>query len=740
MSKPRILFVLCMVAVSLLLGIGSRDAAAKSLAICGPLSAAIKLTTTTTSDLRRMRGDTRYRSCNEELARIDDLLRPQPQITPKVATKLSKNSPNAQPKALPDRLAYENIGRLRGNRAKCDAATAFPGNFPDSPYIQRVREIATATCPRPAAHQQPNPTPIPKAVAIVPETRLVPTVQQSTQRVGSRIIVGNQRGDIKDLNTALQQVTAGGRIELRSGSYQGPFIINKSVTIIGIGPTKPVLNVSSGSYHTLAQEIPASESLQVVRLENLRIENAGTGYAVRLTSGTLEIAKSEIAALGRQGTENSDHLAVSAEGGRISLKNNDIRSTDVSIRIISSPSTISGSRDLVQLNRIVGNIQVFGGADPIVESNLVSASRAKYIGLFIAGTAKGIYKNNLFAQKASIPGDGPFVPSESPFPTVYVSQNASPTMLANTIIAGNGGGLHVTDTASGRYEWTQIACAVSSVRPSLTLGKDSKPFIFVVLTKGCRDLTPAINEQAVGATAQDVRAYDFNQQDILTRLVQRIDASVQIERQSESTYLAKWGLINSDFYNDAPMNPVFNREGLGNKLAGLQAAANENDPAANYILGTMALYGYSAVPADATIASRYLHQSAIDGSSHSAYIIGTLFRYGWAGLTVNVNESDRWFRIASDRGSVIGKMALAASLDAGAERSTRAPEIFRLYSEAANGNNQYAQLRLAYCYQTGFGTVSDRGKAREWANRAKLGPIAKDSIAAQALLDSLPSN
>lgn len=96
------------------------------------------------------------------------------------------------------------------------------------------------------------------------------------------------------------------------------------------------------------------------------------------------------------------------------------------------------------------------------------------------------------------------------------------------------------------------------------------------------------------------------------------------------------------------------------------------------------------------------------------YNIGKIYYYGEADLKIDKKKSFEWFRLSSEKGSVLGAIDAGEMAREGNGIEKNEELAFKLYNKALeNERIKESYEKIAYCYENGIGVKEDNEKATE---------------------------
>jgi hypothetical protein len=214
----------------------------------------------------------------------------------------------------------------------------------------------------------------------------------------------------------------------------------------------------------------------------------------------------------------------------------------------------------------------------------------------------------------------------------------------------------------------------------------------------------------------------INQDSASTGVLQRGDIVVAASGQATNTPIE---LVNavSRFTPGMPVVLELWRHagGFPQLQAALFARAQQNDPAATYVLGWLEAVPPTGEPNHAR-AFAFYHRAAALNHLQATEATANAYRDG-RGTEKNVLEAAKWYRRAADAGSPAAMYNLASLVVDGQVGPADPAEAFRLMQRAAAGGYAMAHYRLAGYFDSGRGTARDpQAGARHLLAAARAGP------------------
>lgn len=232
----------------------------------------------------------------------------------------------------------------------------------------------------------------------------------------------------KSIGEALYAAPAGAQLNIRPGNYTEEILIDKPVTITGLGEGPGDVKIIGHRGHTI-QWAAAFGSLR-----NLSVRQTANGswYCVDIVTGRLEIDRCDI---------QSDALACIAihQGADPTIRNTDVHDgNDVGIHVLrDGQGTIvdCGIREFR-----LDAVRVDGGRPTIRRSRIIDAGQ---YGIFVTDSGRGIFEDNTI--------------SHSTFANVAVTRDSQPILRRNEIYNSSQQGVNVYDAGRGIFEENNIS-------------------------------------------------------------------------------------------------------------------------------------------------------------------------------------------------------------------------------------------------------------------------------------------
>jgi TPR repeat protein len=156
---------------------------------------------------------------------------------------------------------------------------------------------------------------------------------------------------------------------------------------------------------------------------------------------------------------------------------------------------------------------------------------------------------------------------------------------------------------------------------------------------------------------------------------------------------------------------------LAQAQAAFQQLARSGHTLAQFNLAMMHVRGEVPQP-DLQEARRLLEQASTDDASwRSPLALGQMHEQGLLGAP-DLPQAMRWYRLAAERGSVDGQVALATAYYLGRGLGRDLAQAAHWYREAAKGGDVGAQYLIASMYEHGDGVAQDLRLARYWYEAA----------------------
>jgi TPR repeat protein len=113
-----------------------------------------------------------------------------------------------------------------------------------------------------------------------------------------------------------------------------------------------------------------------------------------------------------------------------------------------------------------------------------------------------------------------------------------------------------------------------------------------------------------------------------------------------------------------------------------------------------------------------LRPLAEQGLATAQLALALIYRLGGHGITVNLSESEQWYRRAGESGVLEAQEELAQMYEFGVRASRDPAEGFRWYRLAAEHGTDADEVLLADHYAAGNGVQQDYSEAARWYRRA----------------------
>jgi Sel1 repeat len=169
----------------------------------------------------------------------------------------------------------------------------------------------------------------------------------------------------------------------------------------------------------------------------------------------------------------------------------------------------------------------------------------------------------------------------------------------------------------------------------------------------------------------------------------------------------------------------------GEELAGVRAAAERGDAAAQTRLGVRYLTG-NGVATDATEAVRWYRKAADQGYAPAENELGLCYVAG-KGVEKDAAQAVRWYRLAAEQGLAAAQSNLANHYRDGSGVAQSLEEAILWFQKAAEQGYAPALNQLGLCCETGHGVQADLVQAYRWTSLA----ADRGMAAAQARLTAL---
>jgi TPR repeat protein len=143
--------------------------------------------------------------------------------------------------------------------------------------------------------------------------------------------------------------------------------------------------------------------------------------------------------------------------------------------------------------------------------------------------------------------------------------------------------------------------------------------------------------------------------------------------------------------------------------------ASKNIPAANYMLGLMALEGQKG-KADYKKAHKWFLKAANQGDTDAQYELGLMYLKG-ENIVQDYQVARKWFSSAASKGNEDAEFYLGHLYVTGKGVQKNYPEAIRWFSKLAERGDQQTQLFLGELYQEGGnGLTKNYTQAHKWFN------------------------
>ena len=176
------------------------------------------------------------------------------------------------------------------------------------------------------------------------------------------------------------------------------------------------------------------------------------------------------------------------------------------------------------------------------------------------------------------------------------------------------------------------------------------------------------------------------------------------------------------------------REGIERMRWQTQQAAEQGNPAAQFLVGTLHFLGHG-VPKDLAKAVRWWRRSAEQGNAQAQTNLGRMY-YDGDGIEKDQVKAVKWFRRAAEQGDSSGQNNLAVAYMTGNGTDQSKAEAIKWFRRAAEQRNLSAQLALGRVYHTGEGVEQDKAEAVLWYGKA----AERGNATAQRILGAASSD
>jgi TPR repeat protein len=151
-------------------------------------------------------------------------------------------------------------------------------------------------------------------------------------------------------------------------------------------------------------------------------------------------------------------------------------------------------------------------------------------------------------------------------------------------------------------------------------------------------------------------------------------------------------------------------------------SAENGEPWAQYMLGTMLEFGRS-MPADQAAALEWYLKAAVADDAGAQYRCGVMYHEG-RGTAHDDTEAAAWLRKAADADNADAQTLLGTLYAFGEGVKLDAAAAVAWWTRAARSDQPDAKFNLAGALATGTGTQTDRGAAADWYVKAAWGYVA----------------
>jgi parallel beta-helix repeat protein len=233
--------------------------------------------------------------------------------------------------------------------------------------------------------------------------------------------------DFESITEALDAAPPGAQLRIRPGNYPEELLIDKPVTIAGLGESPGDVKIVGQHNHTI-QWTAAFGSLRNI---SLRQSAKDAWYCVDVVAGRLDIDQCDI---------TSSALACIAihDGADPIIRNTEIHDgNDVGIHVLpGGQGTIvdCGIREFR-----LDAVRVDGGFPTLRRARIVDAGQ---YGIFVTDSGSGVFEGNTI--------------SHSTFANVAVTRDSDPVLRQNEIHSSSQQGVNVYDSGRGVFEENKI--------------------------------------------------------------------------------------------------------------------------------------------------------------------------------------------------------------------------------------------------------------------------------------------
>jgi parallel beta-helix repeat protein len=235
------------------------------------------------------------------------------------------------------------------------------------------------------------------------------------------------QADFLSIKEALHAAPAGAQLNIRPGNYSEELLVDKPVTITGLGEVPEDVKIVGENRHTI-QWTAAFGSLRNISL----LQTADSSwYCVDIVRGRLDMAHCDIM---------SSALACIAihEGADPIIRNTELHDgNDVGIYVL--PGGKGTIVDCAIREFRLDAVRVDGGSPAIRRTKILDASQ---YGIFVTNSGSGVFEDNTI--------------SHSMFANVAVTRDSKPVLRRNEIHNSSQQGVNVYDSGCGIFEDNKI--------------------------------------------------------------------------------------------------------------------------------------------------------------------------------------------------------------------------------------------------------------------------------------------
>ncbi|MCC5855059.1 MAG: right-handed parallel beta-helix repeat-containing protein [Idiomarina sp.] len=295
-------------------------------------------------------------------------------------------------------------------------------------------------------------------------------------RLDGEVVVASSGGHFERIQDAIDAVVDGATIYIEPGTYNEALVVNKQISIIGLGEPGNVRVRSRDQYalHATSNEL---------RVENISFQQESSNesvFAILIDQGDATFENIEVVSRSGAGIAVRDganptvrnsriHSGAQAgifvhEGGRGLFEHNriygnqlaNVEVRDANTNPVFRENQIYGAqqsgvhihnsaRGQFELNEIYENrqagISIRSQADPLIKNNIVRNGQEEGILVYDRGAGR-IEENKVFQNARA---------------GIAVYQQGNPRVVANTIQRGRASGVFIYDGGRGRYENNDIS-------------------------------------------------------------------------------------------------------------------------------------------------------------------------------------------------------------------------------------------------------------------------------------------